>query len=173
MPSDHDPYVTDARPSSLAELLAAWRAAERRWERQAPASEVRRAALAVIAAWAAYQDAALAGDGSEFLLVADDEGTYVGATGGVTSLLGYLPADLVGRRIADITVPELREQTPQEWARFLEAGRQDGRFRLQAKDGRMVALRYQARAHHPVPGFHVSRMWPDEDDPIPVERSSP
>jgi len=26
-----------------------------------------------------------------------------------------------------------------------------------------VALRYQARAHHPVPGFHLSRLWPADD----------
>jgi class 3 adenylate cyclase len=52
---------------SIPDLLAAWRAAERRWERHAPAEEVRAAALEVIAAWAAYQDAALLPDTREFI----------------------------------------------------------------------------------------------------------
>lgn len=42
-------------------------------------------------------------------------------------------------------------------------GRQDGTYDLEAKDGPMVTLRYQARAHHPVPGFHVSRLWPESE----------
>lgn len=36
------------------------------------------------------------------------------------------------------------------------------RFRLRAQDGNLMWLRYQARAHHPVAGFHVSRLWPDD-----------
>jgi PAS domain S-box-containing protein len=164
MAPDHDGDTT-ARSASVTELLAAWRAAERRWERVAPADEVSRSALQVVTAWAAYQDAALPAEGSEFLLAADDDGVYVGATLRESSVLGYQPSELIGMRVADIAAPELRPQTPQEWARFLAAGRQDGRYRLQAKDGRLITVRYQARAHHPVPGFHVSRLWPEEDDP--------
>jgi PAS domain-containing protein len=166
MAPDDDDAIHASSPS-LSDLLTAWRAAERRWERRAPADEVRHSAMAVVAAWAAYQDAALPADSDEFLLVADGEGAYVAATAGVLHVLGYQPHDLMGLRIADIAAPELRAGTPQEWARFLDAGRQDGRYRLEAADGRHVALRYQARAHHPVPGFHVSRMWPDDDGPAP------
>jgi PAS domain S-box-containing protein len=146
---------------SIPELLAAWRAAERRWERHAPAEEVRAAALEVIAAWAAYQDAALPPDTREFMLVADDVGTYVHATQGVTAVLGYEPVDLIGMRVVDLAAIELQETTPNQWADFLADGRQEGRFQLRAKDGRVVSLSYQARAHHPVPGFHASRLWPD------------
>lgn len=147
---------------SIPDLLAAWRAAERRWERHAPAEEVRAAALEVIAAWAAYQDAALPPDTGEFMLVADDVGTYVHATRRVTAVLGYEPADLIGMRVVDLASIELQESTPSQWADFLADGRQEGRFRLRANDGRLVAVSYQARAHHPVPGFHTSRLWPDE-----------
>jgi PAS domain S-box-containing protein len=154
---------------TIPELLAAWRAAERRWERHAPAEEVRAAALEVIAAWAAYQDAALPPDTREFMLVADDVGTYVHATQGVTAVLGYEPVDLIGMRVVDLAAIELQEATPNQWADFLADGRQEGRFQLRAKDGRVVWLSYQARAHHPVPGFHASRLWPDAkpsvDDP--------
>ncbi len=85
--------------ATVADLLAAWRAAERRWERPAPAGEIRIAALEVIRAWAAYQDAVLTGSSTEFMLVADDDGVYVAATRGVSRILGYEPEELVGRRI--------------------------------------------------------------------------
>jgi PAS domain S-box-containing protein len=146
---------------SITELLAEWRAAERRWERPAAAAEVRSAAVDVVRAWAAYQDAALPPDSTEFMLVADDQGAYVAATRGVTVVLGYRPEDLVGRYVADLASPDLRDSTPLSWGEFLAAGRQDGSFRLQASDGRVVPLMYQARAHHPIPGYHVSRLWPD------------
>ncbi|HEY8845155.1 MAG TPA: PAS domain-containing protein [Candidatus Limnocylindrales bacterium] len=151
------------QPTSIPELLAAWRAAERRWERHAPPEEVHAAALEVISAWVAYQDAALAPDAREFMLVADDHQAYVGATRGVTAILGYAPDELIGRRVEEIAAPQLQAETPAQWAAFLAEGRQDGGFRLRAKDGQIVSLRYQARAHHPVPGFHMSRLWPDVD----------
>ena len=150
---------------SIPELLEAWRAAERRWERHAPAEEVRAAAVEVIAAWAAYQDAALPPDHREFTLIADDNGRYVHATRGVSRILGYEPADLIGMSVVDLAAIELQEATPTQWADFLAVGRQEGHFQLRAKDGRVVSLSYQARAHHPVPGFHASRLWPDEGRP--------
>lgn len=93
-------------------------------------------------------------------MLVDDEGRYVAATRGVARVVGHDPHDPVGREIADIAAPNLAAQTPQEWATFLAAGRQDGTFRLQGASGSVVALRYQARAHHPIPGYHVSRLWP-------------
>jgi PAS domain S-box-containing protein len=149
---------------TVADLLQEWRAAERRWERPGSSGDVRAAALQVIRAWARYQNAALPTDTREFMLVADDEGRYVAATEGVARVLGYDPQDLVGRAIADIAAPDLADQTPQEWAKFLADGRQDGTFRLQGASGSIVALHYQARAHHPVPGYHVSRLWPAVDE---------
>jgi PAS domain S-box-containing protein len=151
---------------SIPELLAAWRAAERRWERHAPAGEVRAAALEVIAAWAAYQNAALPSASGEFTLVADDDGIYVHATRGVTAILGYEPDELIGLRVVDLAAIELQERTPNQWEAFLAEGRQEGRFQLRAKDGRIVSLQYQARAHHPVPGFHASRLWVEEEQHV-------
>jgi PAS domain S-box-containing protein len=123
---------------------------------------VRAAALDVVRAWADYQDAAQPAGSGEFTLVADDDGTYVGATRGVSRVLGYDPAELIGRRIQDVAAADLRELTAQDWSTFLAAGRQEGAYRLVAKDGTVVPLRFQARAHHPVPGFHSSRMWRDD-----------
>jgi PAS domain S-box-containing protein len=155
--------------ASIRALLDAWRAAERHWELPGSADQVRAAALQVVHAWAAYQDAALAADTTEFMLVADDMGTYFAATQGVTRVLGFRPEDLLGRGIDEFTAPELRAQTPEQWSRFLVDGRQEGSYRLKARDGTLVSVRYQARAHHPVPGFHMSRLWPAHDRiPFPV-----
>ncbi len=145
-------------------LLASWRDAERTWEGMPPDSPgYREASVAVLRAWLAYQAATEAIESGTFALVADDDQTYVAVSDGVTPVLGYAPTELLGRRIEDIADPELAATTPEQWAAFLTAGRQDGEFRLVAKDGTIVALRFQARAHHPIPGFHVSRLTVDDD----------
>lgn len=153
--------------ASIPELLASWRAAERRWERQASPDEVHAAALDVVEAFVTYQDAALPRDTHEFILVVDEDQTYVGATRGVTTLLGYEPEELMGRRIGDLAAPEQLETAPAQWLAFITVGRQEGRFRLRTRDGEPVVLHYQARAHHPVPGFHLSRLWPDDSSGSP------
>jgi PAS domain S-box-containing protein len=148
---------------SLAELLAAWRDAERRWERRGTREDVHDAAIEVAEAYAAYQSAALPADTGEFIMVADGDQGYVAVTSGVTAALGYPPDELIGRRIEDLAAPELRDATPARWETFLADGRQDGSFKLRARDGSLVALRYQARAHYPVAGLHLSRLWPDDE----------
>jgi PAS domain S-box-containing protein len=151
----------------LADLLAEWRAAERRWERPASASAVHAAALDVIRSWVAYQDAALPADSAEFMLVADDERRYVGVTRTVRTVLGYEPTELIGKRIEDLAHPEQAGGTSAEWQQFLEDGRRDGLYVLRAKDGRGISCSYQARAHHPAPGFHMSRLWVDPQSRAP------
>lgn len=143
----------------VPELLAAWRAAERRWERVADDTDVAAAALDVVRTWLAYQEATLPTEHDEFLLVTDDERRYVGATSGLTRVLGYAPDDIIGRQIEDLAAPDIRPATPDLWARFLADGRQEGEFALCGADGTPVALNFRARAHHPVPGYHVSRLW--------------
>ena len=145
--------------ASIVDLLSAWRAAERRWELATDDGERGPAASEVLAAWTAYQDAASTST-TEFMLVTDATGRYVAATGGVRQILDMAPEELVGRTIADMAAPDLRSTTPEQWMRFLEEGRQDGTFRLVARDGHVVTLRFQARAHHPLPGYHVSRLSP-------------
>src|SRR6476469_8508690 len=94
---------------SIEILLAGWREAERSWEGSAPGEDARAAAGRVIDAWVAYQDVALTAQHGEFLLVADNDQTYVAATGGVLAMLGYEPAEMVGCRITDFASPELRD----------------------------------------------------------------
>lgn len=144
---------------SVPALLDAWREAERIWEQSENAAQVRAAALDVVKAWTEYQNAVAPPD-DEFMLVADDEGRYVAATDGVTGVLGYTPGELIGRRIVDITAPAIADSTPQQWARFLAEGRQDGFYLLRHAEGDVVEVRYRARAHHPIPGYHVSVLSP-------------
>ncbi len=147
-------------PSSVvAERLAEWRAAERAWEGMSPeAPGFRDASIAVLRAWLAYQAATEPAEPGTFALVADDDHAYVAVSAGVTAVLGYEPAELLGLHIEDIAAPDLAALTPEQWRAFLAAGRQDGEYRLLAKDGSTVAVRFQARAHYPIPRFHLSRL---------------
>ena len=143
--------------------LGRWREAERKWERTDPGDKAyRSAAIEVIRAWLSYQELTDR-EHDSFVLVADEEHAYVAVGGGVKAVLDYEPADLLGRRIEDIAAPDLAPGTRATWDRFLVDGRQDGEFRLVARDGREVTMRYQARAHYPIPGFHTSRLWPGRE----------
>ncbi len=151
--------------TTFSEALAAWRLAERRWEvARVDDPEFRALGIEVVSTWLRYHELMDREPGS-FVLVADDDHAYVAVSDGVTAVLGYVPRDVIGRRIEDISPPDLAAGTPIAWGRFLADGRQDGRYRLIARDGRQVPVRFQARAHHPIPGFHTSRLWPDEPEP--------
>ena len=147
----------------IHEALSAWRAAERQWEAMDPGDPTyRRASIGVIAAWLAYHASTQEADPGSFVLVADEEQRYVAVSDGVRQVLGYEPAALVGRRIEDIAAMDLTASTPEQWRQFLSDGRQDGEFRLRSIDGQEVPLRFQARAHFPIAGYHLSRLWPAE-----------
>lgn len=146
--------------TNIPAALDDWREAERRWEMTDPEDKAyRTTAIAVISAWLRYQELSDR-EHESFVLVADEEHAYVAVGGGVKAALDYEPEDLLGRRIEDIAAPDLAAGTPAMWDRFLVDGRQDGEYRLLARDGREVTMRYQARAHYPIAGFHTSRLWP-------------
>lgn len=145
---------------TIAELLAAWRAADRRWEattRDDPA--FRDVAIEVIRAWLAYHAAIDEQHPGEFALVTDDDRSFVAASAGVETALGYAPASVLGRRIEDLAGTDAVADTVDLWAAFIIEGRQDGRFDLLHRDGSVVRVEYQARAHYPIANFHLSRMW--------------
>jgi PAS domain S-box-containing protein len=140
-------------------LLSAWRAAERQRIDLPPEAEAYRdAGIDAVRAWLDYQLEVAPTD--EVILVADDDRRYVAATGNVTALLGYQPAELMGRLIDELAAPELVPATPSRWERFVKATGEADRFRLVARDGSHVEVEYEARADYPVPGFHVSRLRP-------------
>jgi PAS domain S-box-containing protein len=146
---------------TIHEALGAWRSAERRWEATNPIDPgYRQASIDVIAAWLAYHAPSEASESGSFVLVADEDQRYVAVSDGVRAILGYEPADLLGRRIEDLAPPDLAATTPAQWQQFMTDGRQDGEFRLMSADGREVPLHFQARAHYPIARYHLSRLWP-------------
>lgn len=150
-----------AVPRNVADLLAAWRAADRRWETTPQEDPIfREVGIAVIRAWLAYQAAIEQPHGGEFALVADDDRLFVAASAGIEATLGYAPASVLGRRIEDLAEIEAVADTVDRWAMFIIEGRQDGTFDLLHRDGSVVRLEYQARAHYPIATFHLSRLWP-------------
>jgi PAS domain S-box-containing protein len=148
------------RAAAIQDLLSGWRAAERTWE-VTPVDDpgYRPAAIAVLETWLAYQQATEQVAPGSFALVVDDDQRYVAVSDGVRAVLGYEPSELLGRQIEDIAAPELVETTPEQWAAFLASGRQDGTFQLRASDGSIKDVGFQARAHYPIAGFHLSRLW--------------
>jgi PAS domain S-box-containing protein len=140
--------------------LEAWRTAERRWESRGTGPDDRSAAIEVVRAWLAYQE--LLNDPRSFVLVVDDDGRCVAASEGIREALGYEPADVMGDAIGSIVPLDLALTAAEEWPRFLRDGRRDGAFRLRSRDGGEVWIRYEARAHQPIPGYHTSRSWPVE-----------
>src|SRR4029079_1637439 len=104
---------------SASEALAAWRHAERRWEvARVDDPEFRALGIEVVATWLRYHELIDREPGS-FVLVADDDDAYVAVSDGVTAVLGYAPGGLIGRRIEDISPPDLASGTPAAWDRFL------------------------------------------------------
>jgi PAS domain-containing protein len=118
---------------------------------------------AVLTAWEAYNRAADAFAEDEFILVADDSMTYVGAFGPTESLLGWTNEELTGRTIADVTPPDALDVMDSSWRAFVMAGRLEGVYPLQTRDGRIRLTRFTARAHHPIAGLHVSRHRPHDE----------
>jgi PAS domain S-box-containing protein len=151
----------DAERPTVAALLGAWRAAERQWEAMSPDDPaLPEAAVEVLRSWLGYHAATDTLKAGEFALVTDDDRRYVAVSDGVTAALGYEPDALHGKRIEDLAAPSLVEGTSERWAAFMRDGRQDGEFDLIRADGRVIRVGYQARAHFPIAGYHLSRLWP-------------
>jgi PAS domain-containing protein len=155
---------------TVSEALDAWRAAERHWSATHPDDPTfRSASTDLVSAWLDYQLATGAFDPNCAVLVADDEQRYVAVVGKIGPILGYAPADLIGRRVVEVTAPAIAASAPAQWQRFLADGRQEGGYRILDEDGREVAIRYVATANHPIPGYHLSRIWSMATAPTGVE----
>src|SRR4051812_175250 len=50
------------------------------------------------------------------ILVANDQRVLVAASGGISTLLGFEPHEIVGRRVDEIAAPEAAEATDEQWA---------------------------------------------------------
>ncbi len=140
--------------------LHAWREAERRWEGtdRSDAAAARAAAIDVIDAWMAYQ--AISGSaGDDAILVADVDGALVAANEAAGALIDCPVTELVGRTVADITAVGDTDAVGAMWRGFLERGTMCGTYRLQ-RGLTMVSVTFDARAHHPIPGYFTARLRP-------------
>ena len=148
------------RNTKLSELLYAWREAEARLDHTSVEDPEHDAVgRAVVSAWAAYNREAGTLADDEIVLVTDGSMTYVAVFGPTERVLGWPSDELVGRAIADVTPPESMALMEASWAEFLMRGWLEGSYPLLARDRRVVMTRFRARAHHPIPGYHTSRLW--------------
>jgi len=93
-------------------------------------------------------------DQSIALVLVDDSGHYVAASGATRELTGYDAAELAGLTVWDLTpLPDSVDQGL--WRQFIATGAQQGRYVLRRRDGRPVDAQYCALANI-APGWHVS-----------------
>ena len=142
----------------MTKALDEWRTAERAWAAMEGGDEDDRqaAALRVIEAWMRYQELAGMFDGHA-VLVADRSGRFVCANHDASRLFGLPATALIGRTVADITAPGSAGLQEGMWRDFLEAGAMKGTYSVVGPGG-VVEVHYDARAHHPLPGYFMSKL---------------
>ena len=91
----------------------------------------------------------------EAMVIADDQGNYIDANPAACELFGVSKAELLGSNLARFAEPGHDQETAQAWRAFLDAGEQQGLFRLIRPDGEVRDLEYNARANI-LPGRHLS-----------------
>ncbi len=89
------------------------------------------------------------------VLIADDSRTFVYANAAACKLLALCTADLIGKRIEDIVPGDVREHVAGQWESFLQAGVQQGPFRVLAGDGSEREVDFTAVARIR-PGMHIT-----------------
>jgi len=82
-------------------------------------------------------------EGTYVAFVSSDR-RYVAVTDGVCKLLGYTREELLAKKIDDVTAPELQPTVPGTFKHYVQQGHLQGNFTLLTKDGRRVAMVYEA-----------------------------
>jgi PAS domain-containing protein len=144
--------------SPLANLLEAWRDAERRWAETTPDSPgYDDATAAALKAFLRYE--AASGRACDALFIMDTTRVFRAVDLRLTALLGYRPEEIVGRRVSDL-IARTSYGGNLLWSIFLRCGQLEGRSELLRANGSLLDIGFTARAHHPIPGFHSTRLWP-------------
>jgi PAS domain S-box-containing protein len=81
-------------------------------------------------------------EGDRVVLV-DHDRRYIEATRKACELIGYEPAELIGKRIDDVSLPD-SDIVQQRFKEYVQSGRQEGVFVLKHKDGHQVPIQYRA-----------------------------
>ena len=90
------------------------------------------------------------------ILLASDEGRYIGANPAACAMLGYTADELLALSVTDLVLPDTLS-VDQYWAGFLQAGRSRGRVQLRRKDGAVIVAQFNAVAQM-LPGANLSIM---------------
>jgi PAS domain-containing protein len=144
----------------VAELLAEWRTAQRRFESLVDAdTSCPHAAAAVARAWLAYQVAVGGLDPDEVVLIVDDDRRYVAASPNAEHVLGVPHDQLLTMRIDDITPPDALPALEGTWRDFLEGSTMAGEYGSNEGAG-LSRVEFRARANWPVRHVHVSHLKP-------------
>ena len=90
------------------------------------------------------------------IVLADDEGRYLGVNPAVCSLTGYSRGELLGMRAADLaTADQEPAGAATQFDQFSQAGTRSGTFALRHRDGHVVETEYRAVSNIQ-PGVHLS-----------------
>jgi|SRR5215210_550555 len=144
----------------VAELLAEWRAAQRRFESLVDADKsCPRAAAEVARAWLAYQLAVGALDPDEVVLIVDDDRRYIAASPNVERVLGIKHEQLLTMRIDDVTPRDALTVLDDTWREFLAGETMAGEYGSQEGPG-LARVEFRARANWPVRHVHISHLKP-------------
>src|SRR3954469_23682756 len=131
----------------VAELLAEWRTAQRRFESLADADITCPAAAAAVArAWLSYQLAVGALDPDEVVLIVDDDRRYVAASPNAEQVLGVAHDELLTMRIDDITPPDGLSALDERWRHFLAASTMAGEYGSDEGPG-LSRVEFRAKAN--------------------------
>jgi PAS domain S-box-containing protein len=109
------------------------------------------------------------------MVVADDDRRFVAANTAACLLLRLSEAEVLTRRVDDLTPAASRDAMDALWSAFIEDGTQRGRFELLMPDGAQLEVEYSATANIE-PGRHLSIfLFPPgdvelEDEPPPPEQ---
>jgi PAS domain S-box-containing protein len=77
------------------------------------------------------------------VFVADDEGRYVAVNRHACEVLGYSRRQLLGMTVSEVAVAP---DAPELYASMLSQGHLEGRTPIRCSDGRLLTLRYSAKA---------------------------
>jgi PAS domain S-box-containing protein len=88
-------------------------------------------------------------------LMIDDDRRYVDANDAACSFLGLPRERVIGRRLDDFLVPDVRARVDETWPEFLSTGRHAGFFDMQMPDGSVRKTMYSSIANV-TPGRHLT-----------------
>lgn len=99
-----------------------------------------------------------------YVAVVNADRKYVAVTDGVCRLLGYSRAELLKMTIDEVTAPELANDVPVKFEKYVQQGFLNGEHLLAGRDGSCIPIRYESRVF--ADGCMVARWEPLEKSSV-------